>query len=334
MISEITTTNVIPESPERSRLFCHIEKVTIDTFFSLVDYRNNLFTSGDPNKITEFYNSFENRDHLIQWMKERPKGVANILEVNGNTDIIVVIPTTNFNGKYAIECRENIFKGLHIIFVESGGSGDFYFNFAHNVNVGIKKAIEYNPDWIVYSNDDIEKMSSPSILVSELKRYNDSNKNLILVKNRHVSPKCYVSVRSKRTSFFDIYMNWKWSNYFRGVKILNKFGVHYYFICGTPSLFYSHKSKFINTGSFCCYKGSFCKLRNGKIYDESIINSTEDLKLGMLLTAKTKEYSFLRKYNIKNLGGRALGSGQVRWIRGLSGQIYLDFQLRSNLLNS
>ena len=43
-------------------------------FFSLVDYRNNLFTSNDPKKILEFYNGFENIDQLIQWMRERPKG--------------------------------------------------------------------------------------------------------------------------------------------------------------------------------------------------------------------------------------------------------------------
>ena len=60
----------------------------------------------------EFYKSFENREQLIRWMRERPKGVANIREVEGGKEIIVVIPTADFNGKYARECRENIFKGL------------------------------------------------------------------------------------------------------------------------------------------------------------------------------------------------------------------------------
>ncbi|MEM3860085.1 MAG: hypothetical protein QW478_11905 [Candidatus Micrarchaeaceae archaeon] len=82
-------------------------------------------------------------------MKERPKGRAEIIEVEGDKEIIVVIPTADFNGKYAKECRENIFKGLHIIFVESGFPKDPYFNYAHNCNVGIKKAMEYNPKWIV-----------------------------------------------------------------------------------------------------------------------------------------------------------------------------------------
>ena len=144
-------------------------------FFSLVDYRNNYFTSDDPNKIIEFYNGFENRDQLIQWMKERPKGIANIHEVSGDKDIVVVIPTADINGKFAKECRENIFKGLHIVFVESGGRGDFYFNFAHNVNVGIRKAMEYIPKWVVVSNDDIASAAPSQVLLSELSKINDSN---------------------------------------------------------------------------------------------------------------------------------------------------------------
>ena len=137
-------------------------------FFNLVDYRNILFTSNDLEKIIEFYNGFDNRDQLIQWMKERPKGVSYIHEVDGDNDIIVVIPTADFNGKYAINCRENIFKGLHMIFVESGGKDDFYFNYAHNCNVGIKKAMEYNPKWVVVSNDDMYKIDEVSILIDEL----------------------------------------------------------------------------------------------------------------------------------------------------------------------
>jgi len=67
------------------------------------------------------------------------------------------------------------FKGLHIIFVESGGRDDFYFNHARNYNLGIKKAMEYNPKWIVYSNDDmvkedpIERLSSTLLKLSNEK---------------------------------------------------------------------------------------------------------------------------------------------------------------------
>ena len=146
----------------------HVNHENFTLFFSLVDYRNNYFNSDDPNKIIEFYNGFENRDQLIQWMKERPKGVATIHEVDGDKDIIVVIPTADFNGKYAKECRDNIFKGLHIIFVESGEVPDPYFNYAHNCNVGIRKAMEYMPKWVVVSNDDMVKIDDVGLLKSKL----------------------------------------------------------------------------------------------------------------------------------------------------------------------
>ena len=66
----------------KSRLYCSMSKFNGKLFLSLVDYRNSHFTSSDPDKIIEFYGSFENRDDLIEWMKERPKGVANIYEVD------------------------------------------------------------------------------------------------------------------------------------------------------------------------------------------------------------------------------------------------------------
>ncbi|WP_077076265.1 hypothetical protein [Cuniculiplasma divulgatum] len=91
-------------------------------------------------------------------MRERPKGFSTIHEVEREKDIVVVIPTADFNGKFAIDCRESIFKGLHIIFVESSGRGDFYFSIAHNFNIGIKKAMKYNPKWVVVSNDDMHKI--------------------------------------------------------------------------------------------------------------------------------------------------------------------------------
>ena len=156
-----------------SRKKCPLINSETPPFFSLVDYRNNYFTSDDPNKIIEFYNGFENRDQLIQWMRERPKGIANIHEFEGDKDIIVVIPTADFDGKYARECRDNIFKGLHIIFVESGEVPDPYFNYAHNCNVGISKAMKYNPKWIILSNDDISLEIFGDQLISQLATHQD-----------------------------------------------------------------------------------------------------------------------------------------------------------------
>lgn len=126
-------------------LRCPYERNRCQIFFSLTDYRNALFTSKDTRKIVSFFNSFESREQLIEWMAERPKGVANIYEVEGDKDIIVAIPTTDLNGKHAKECRTNVFKSLHILFVESGEVPDPYFNYVQKCNVGIRKAMEYGP---------------------------------------------------------------------------------------------------------------------------------------------------------------------------------------------
>jgi hypothetical protein len=139
-------------------------------FFSLMDYLNNLFMSNDPKDILRFYDFFDNRDQLIKWMKDRPKGNYRIVEFNRDeNDIIVVIPTIDVNGKFAKTCRDDIFKGLLIIFVESG-IGNYYFNYAHNCNAGIKKAMEYNPKWIILSNDDMYKIDDVEVLVNELSK--------------------------------------------------------------------------------------------------------------------------------------------------------------------
>ena len=143
-------------SVEKKRTECQSDLKQNTLSFTLIDYRNNYFMSNDPKKIIEFYNGFDNPEDLIQWMKERPKGVATIHEVEGDKDIIVVIPTSDFNGKFATECKEKIFKGLHMIFVQSAKAPDLYFNYAHNCNVGIRKAMEYGPKWVIVSNDDMK----------------------------------------------------------------------------------------------------------------------------------------------------------------------------------
>jgi len=147
-------------------------------FFTLMDYLNNLFTSNDSEDILRFYDYFENRDQLIKWMRERPKGNYRIVEFNKDeNDIIVVIPTMDVNGKFAKTCRYEIFKGLHIIFVESG-IGNYYFNYAHNCNAGIKKALEYNPKWIIISNDDMYKIDDVEVLIKELNKIKNTEINI------------------------------------------------------------------------------------------------------------------------------------------------------------
>ena len=147
-------------------------------FFSLIDYRNNYFISDNPDKIIQFYDGFNNREQLIAWMKDRPKGNCRIREIEGNKDIIVVIPTIDTDGKFAKNCIEDIYTGLHLIFVESGYN-NFYFNYAYNCNIGIKKAMVYNPKWIIISNDDMYKVDDIGILTTFLKEQNPDKESTV-----------------------------------------------------------------------------------------------------------------------------------------------------------
>lgn len=309
-------------------------------FFSLVDYRNNYFISDDPNRIIEFYNGFENRYQLIQWMKERPKGVANIHEVDGDKDIIVVIPTADINGKYAKECRENIFRGLHIIFVESGEYPDPYFNYAHNCNVGIRKAMEYNPKWIVVSNDDMEAIDNVNILMDNLK--NISNKDYPLVFANPENNEYYVS-----RTFIMIHISGILKFLKRILEPSSEFGsrmpsyskqFNYIFFASSvyvsfksklfQQIFRKHITKFINFSAFGIFSTEFIKV-NGILFDETFINGFEDTILSLTIESNY-ETKFIN-YNIFAHEGATLGSPEnevggykLRHLRNIVNYIYAD----------
>ena len=122
-----------------------------------LDELNRLFTSNSVEDVIKFYDHFENAEQLIEWMKNRPSAPMKIYEVEGEKDIVIVIPTANHEGELAKNCANNIFKGQQIVFVESNGP---FFNYARSCNYGLKYALKYNPKWIVLSNDDIQEIGS------------------------------------------------------------------------------------------------------------------------------------------------------------------------------
>ena len=325
-----------------SRLHCPIEYIKGELFFSLADYRNNYFTSDDPDKIIEFYNGFESRDQLIQWMRERPKGVANIHEVDGDKDIIVVITTADFNGKYAKECTDNIFKGLHMVFVESGGRGDFYFNIAHNVNVGIKKAMEYNPKWIVTSNDDMYKLDDVNVLRKELQ--DTFNLDFPLILANHQKKGLYVSKDMALVKIKGILKLFRkrlhaWLEIPPEMPVYAK-NFHYHFTEYSPELSIYKLSKiffkdkiipFVNLNAFGIFSGVFLKNSKDHIFDETFINGFEEVDLSLRL-----EFEYGVKYinyNIAGYEGSTLGNQsdplkfRSRHLRDLANYIYINSKL-------
>ena len=316
-----------PILPNPNRLFCPISDPHYNLFFSLVDYKNNYFTSNDPNKIIEFYDGFEDRDQLTNWMKERPTGVTNIFEVEGSNEIIVVIPTADFNGKYAKDCRENIFKGLHIIYVESGGREDFYFNFAHNCNVGIKKAMEYNPKWVVYSNDDMYKIDDINVLKKTLQ--NIDNKKISTVFTNAASYHSIPVKLAKPRTLLLIYM--KMRNRATRIRsyLWKRLDVKYFLpIRGLfGDILYTKGLKCYSIASFGIFSSEFVKeftFENGEMFDETFVNATEDIDLSLKMTLCRTDYEFIN-YNIGNHINGTLGASFCKQLRDIAGDALLNY---------
>ncbi len=310
-----------------NRLICELKEEPINLFFSLADYRNSYFTSNDQNKIMEFYEGVQDSEELIEWMRERPKGVSYVHEVEGDKEIVVVITTADFDGKYAKECRDNIFKGLHLIFVESGGRGDFYFNIAHNINVGIKKAMEYNPRWVVFSNDDMVKQDEISVLQEALKNYDPSKTGIAYFypSTSYHSREMNISTIRKTRSIVNPLLLYSRRKAF---DILKKFNTKFVLSGGSirDLLFYKRVLTFRNTIAIAVYSAEMIKefiSRYGCFFDETYINSGEDGDLALRVQKAGWEKGEVN-FRIRPLIGGTFGNSDSRYLRDQAGNIYFS----------
>jgi len=320
-----------------SRKKCKRDNSITNFNLSLGDYRNNLFTSNNPIDIMNFYDSFESRDELIEWMKERPKGAANIHEVEGDKDIIIVIPTADFNGKYARECREITFRGLHMIFVESGEIPDPYFNYAHNVNLGIMKAIEYDPEWVIVSNDDVYGIDNISTLVQELSTMPaDRSKSVFVSKTRYHSYSANLAIaRIWRNILFSVLGKLRRFQ----LSLERRYRVHHFLAPSVVyySLFFKREKPSVRgIGNFGIFSGHFAGELNGILFDETYINGGEDLDLSLRISSR---YYTSVNWKLGDFYGSTLGKntpegvanlkGTTRRLRDVANMAYFNYKLDS-----
>jgi len=322
-----------------SILRCQRDQEFPNFFLSLTDYRNNYFLSSDPKDIIHFYEGFENREELIDWMKERPKGSCEIKEVEGEKDVVVVIPTADFEAEYAKRCREEIFKGLHIIFVVSG-IGNNYFNIAHNSNIGIKKAMEYSPKWIVVSNDDMFKIDDTSVLLNALRRKDENVLKSVFThpSKYHSIPVCNGRPRiivGSLGEFLYLFLTRKINVqiYLFTKKIARRFNAKWFFAPNKDlyrKIFYSETRCYVLTSDFSILSGKWAKELNGEIFDETYLNGVEDWDLSLQICGERKDYDFI-DYRIGDLVGGTIG-GYVdnRTLRDSANMIYFDSRVNEN----
>ena len=317
-----------------SRLFSPLESQKDSLFFSLVDYRNNYFNSENPDKILEFYEGFDNRSSLIQWMKERPTGVSRVYEIDGDDEITVVIPTSDVHGEFAQNCI-NIFEGFHIIFVESGGRGDYYFNIARNINTGFKHALQYNPKWLIFTGDDLISVTNLHSLRQRLAAIDNESTGIVFpipfsdyysCKNniyceKRISLK-FIRILSIRFTMFKAMLTIR--------PYSNKFGVKYF--AGYDNLliriFFKKIFSFIDQHSFAIFSAPMIRdllSSRGYVFNPFYINNREDASLAIDIKNSTWKYEVVR-LKLKTLKGGTLSNGMLRGMRGLpSDVLFSDF---------
>lgn len=333
---------------EESRLKCPLETREPVLDFSLEDYRNELFESNDPNRIIEFYSSFNSRQQLLRWMEKRPKGVTTIFEVEGDDEIVVVIPTAEFNGENATRCRQEIFKGFRTVFVQSGGRSDYYFNYSHNCNVGIKKAMEYSPKWIVLSNDDVYKIDDPDKLRRLILKYDNDKVRILFTEESEYHSKNLTLFQPSylgklHTRIMKALVNKKTANNGLGIAtsfnvmratelLAEKFSILHKLRSSAST---SIRKKIENTvlykrmlngtffQDFGIFSSELIKDMNGSVFDENFVNGSEDTMLSLeLISGEIKAEKI--DYRVGDFIGSTLGNGSLRKLRDMAGFIKLD----------
>lgn len=295
---------------------------------------NNLFSSDDYKHVLEFYNKFKDREALIQWGVNRQNSPANIHIVNGNSEIVIIIPTANYKGEYARRCRE-IFKGFKIVFVDSGGINP-YFRYSRNCNIGIKAALKYQSKWIIVANDDLKQIDDLSLLRSELQKID--NKNIKAVFSTGFSNRAYLFARRRFTKLFYIIKSRVMAKrqgltpneymmiYKRYLNLCKKFKVIYFpmphkFL---NRLFFKKVQPLLANDFFWILSSEFCNKLKGKVFDETFLFDCEDADLSLCIKPKERTVITFRIAPRYKFGGGTAGKTLSREFRSLYGLICLN----------
>ena len=311
--------------------FCQLNRCN-NLDFSLDDYRNNYFTSKDHDKILDFYNSFTTRDEIIDWMKRRPEGNCSIIEVGGNKDVIVVIPTMDADSKLARNCKENIFKGLHIIFVESGYD-NLYFNYAHNCNIGIRRAMEYNPKWVVISNDDMYQIDKVEILLNKLSLLDNNQIFMVLTKEPGLlhSLTEHLGESTPMRRFLTLILPKTREKY----QIEKKFNLKFvswrdWYRKWLTRLIYRELTSVRSTYAFGIFSGNYILKSGPFFFDEIYQNGYEDIDIS--LSTKIAQAGIdLINYRIGSYSATSLGTGEFRILQEIANRIHFESKFMEQL---
>ncbi|MCH4814727.1 MAG: hypothetical protein QXY87_09970 [Saccharolobus sp.] len=288
----------------------------------------------DETEIEKLYNgrlsdlyylySHASSEEIIKWMRNRKTAEMRIYEIEGDSDVVVVIPTANVNGKLARNVKE-VYKGFHIIFVESFGP---LFNYARSANFGLKYSLRLKPRWIIISNDDV--ISVKGDVKNELSVV---SRNVDLVMASKSNYHTYPVVLVKPNEYFikgmkvfgKVFNSAPAEVYGKILRYKERFEVDVITMIKSMVGFMVKFSgeivgEFINAGSFAIVRPK------EKVMDETFINSHEDLLLSI-----TSKY-YISNVKVREMRGASLGFGKLRFAKIFVNEIYFNYLIRTGVL--
>jgi len=289
-----------------------------------LDRIEKLFSSDDPKEVEKVY-TFD-REEILTWMKNRPSPEFKVKEIEGKEgEVVVVIPTADSSGAKAREAS-SVFFPLHVILVESKGP---LFNYSKSVNLGIMKAMESSPKWVVVSNDDIHRKDGASKLLDCL---STSTKGMVMA-----SPSSYHTYKVSLIEMKPYFL--------RGMNLIGKVAKL------PPAEVYSYlamrygkrlgvktmtvidsmlgpmkrmagevRDSIINAGSFMILNR---RVIRGKVLDETFVNGYEDVYLSM----KMRDDYEVIDFKVEEDRGASLGFGKLRFYKSFVNEVYLNYLL-------
>lgn len=283
---------------------------------------DELYYSNNIRDIVNFYDCFDNMEDLIGWMQSRPSADIKVHELNGNHEIIFVIPTPDIYNKETYDIISQLGNYYHVVLVESKGK---YFNYAKSVNKGVLEALKYNPKWIIISNNDITFKEPIKVLAERLLSIDDTRVDAVIGIG---GSKMYNLCRFNFLSNFAIF----YGSYKEKIRIIRKYNIKFYYfpdisfklnlIC--KSIVSLKNLSFI--GEFLIISSNYIlNKRKGVLFDTTYINGVEDVDL-LLDILLNKSYTTV-KYRLSHYIGKSLGNDEIRILKNYVNIVYFNYKI-------
>lgn len=294
----------------------------------------NLFMTEDVNKLIDFYGLFSDRRELITWVENIPKSTPKILTMgNAESDVAVVIPTPTLLHPLAINCQNNIFNNMKIIF---SIDNSILFNLSHSYNEGAKVlSRDQTVKWVVFSNVDMIKIDLSSVLQEELYKLNSKVKFCYAKEDTSHSYQVRIG---EYTYLRKVAFNLSGKTRRIRANLEDKFSIHLNaednrqvftrnFVTNTKSV--------LNYGDFFIFSIDLLKTFNYEPFDEMYLNGMEDIDLSLrLVTELNPDEINGINYRIGSMESGVRGRSIGRVFRSIPSIAYFNDKLENkDLLN-